>query len=44
MTSYPPEPWDLRGQLYVSLFAVPVADVPHDLPPGCASSGSVATA
>lgn len=32
---YPPEPWDLRGQLYGSLFVVPLADIPVDLPPGC---------
>jgi hypothetical protein len=25
---YPPEPWDLRGQLYLSVFAVPRADLP----------------
>ncbi|WP_028812952.1 hypothetical protein [Streptomyces flavidovirens] len=23
---YPPEPWDLRGQLYLSVFAIPRAD------------------
>ena len=33
--TYPPEPWHLRGQLHGSLFAVPLADVPVDLPPGC---------
>lgn len=33
-TSYPPEPWDLRGQLHASAFLVPLADVPVDLPPG----------
>ena len=33
--SYPPEPWDLRGQLHASAFLVPLADVPLDLPPGC---------
>jgi acetoacetate decarboxylase len=32
---YPPEPWDLRGQLHGSLFLVPLHDVPLDLPPGC---------
>lgn len=35
MTTYPPEPWDLRGQLHASAFLVPLADVPVDLPPGC---------
>lgn len=25
---YPPQPWDLRGQLYLSLFAVPRAALP----------------
>jgi hypothetical protein len=25
---YPPEPWDLRGQLYLSVFAVPRAALP----------------
>lgn len=34
-TSYPPEPWQLRGQLYGSVFLVPRGDVPIDLPPGC---------
>lgn len=33
--SYPPEPWDLLGQLHASAFLVPLADVPVDLPPGC---------
>ena len=33
--SYPPEPWQLRGQLYASVFLVPVAETPLDLPPGC---------
>ena len=33
--SYPPEPWDLRGQLHASAFLVPLADLPLDLPPGC---------
>jgi hypothetical protein len=32
---YPPEPWDLRGQLHGSLFLVPLHDIPVDLPPGC---------
>ncbi len=34
MTDYPPQPWDLRGQLHASAFLVPLADVPVDLPPG----------
>lgn len=34
-TPYPPEPWALRGQLHASVFLVPLADVPVDLPPGC---------
>jgi hypothetical protein len=34
-TPYPPEPWRLRGQLYGSLFLVPVSAIPADLPPGC---------
>ena len=29
--TYPPEPWDLRGQLYLSVWAVPRAALP-DLP------------
>lgn len=33
--TYPPEPWHLRGQLHGSVFLVPLADVPADLPPGC---------
>jgi len=33
--TYPPEPWDLRGQLYASAFLVPLADVPVDIPTGC---------
>ena len=32
--SYPPEPWLLRGDLHTSVFLVPLADVPVDLPPG----------
>lgn len=39
---YPPEPWDLRGQLYTSVFLVPLAEIPvgrttagEGLPPGC---------
>jgi hypothetical protein len=35
MTGYPAEPWDLRGQLRSSVFLVPRAEVPDDLPPGC---------
>lgn len=31
---YPPEPWDLRGQLHASVFLLPAASVPVDLPPG----------
>ncbi|WP_375475814.1 acetoacetate decarboxylase family protein [uncultured Jatrophihabitans sp.] len=34
MTGYPPQPWDLRGQMHASAFLVPLADVPVDLPPG----------
>ena len=34
MTGYPPEPWDLRGQLHASVFVLPVGDVPAELPPG----------
>ncbi|WP_244214947.1 acetoacetate decarboxylase family protein [Amycolatopsis thermalba] len=30
---YPPEPWDLRGHLHVSAWAVPVRELP-ELPPG----------
>jgi Acetoacetate decarboxylase (ADC) len=30
----PPEPWRLRGDLHTSLFLVPLADVPVELPPG----------
>lgn len=32
---YPPEPWQLRGQLYGSAFLVPLASVPVYLPAGC---------
>jgi hypothetical protein len=35
VTDYPPQPWDLRGQLHSSAFLVPLADIPVDLPPGC---------
>lgn len=34
--SYPPQPWDLRGQLHASAFLVPLADVPAVVPPGFA--------
>lgn len=30
--AYPPQPWSLRGQLYVSVWLVPVADLPS-IPP-----------
>ena len=33
--TYPPEPWELCGQLHASVFLVPLDDVPVDLPPGC---------
>ena len=32
MTGYPPEPWQLRGQLYASAFLVPADDLKQDLP------------
>lgn len=32
--AYPPEPWLLRGDLHASVFLVPLADLPVDLPPG----------
>jgi Acetoacetate decarboxylase (ADC) len=32
--AYPPEPWRLRGDLHASVFAVPLASVRVDLPPG----------
>jgi hypothetical protein len=35
MTGYPPEPWDLRGQLHSSVYLVPLYEIPADLPPGC---------
>ncbi len=31
--SYPPEPWDLRGQLHLTVWRMPLADLPA-LPPG----------
>ena len=30
---YPPEPWRLRGDLHTSVFLVPLADVPVEVPP-----------
>ncbi len=33
--SYPPEPWDLRGQLHLTVWWLPIADLPA-LPPGLA--------
>lgn len=35
MSGYPPEPWQLRGQLYASAFLVPADAIDVDLPPGC---------
>jgi hypothetical protein len=35
MAAYPPEPWQLRGQLYASAFLVPAGELTLDLPPGC---------
>lgn len=34
MSSYPPEPWELRGQLHASAFLVPLEAVALDAPPG----------
>ncbi|HEU5007237.1 MAG TPA: acetoacetate decarboxylase family protein [Jatrophihabitantaceae bacterium] len=35
MSAYPPEPWDLRGQLHASVFLVPLRTVPlGEVPPG----------
>jgi hypothetical protein len=35
MSAYPPEPWELHGQLHTSVFLVPLRDVPGDeVPPG----------
>ena len=31
---FPPEPWQLRGQLHASALLVPPAELPLDLPPG----------
>jgi hypothetical protein len=36
-TAYPPEPWDLRGQMYLSVFAVPRSALPA-LPPPLAAT------
>ena len=33
--TYPPEPWELCGQLYGSAFLVPLDAVPVDVPAGC---------
>jgi hypothetical protein len=34
MSAYPPEPWELHGQLHSSVFLVPLRDVPGDeVPP-----------
>ena len=33
--TYPPEPWDLRGQLHGTAFLVPLEDVPAAIPAGC---------
>ena len=33
--TYPPEPWDLRGQLHASAFLVPFHEIPVDVPAGC---------
>jgi hypothetical protein len=35
MSSHPPEPWELRGQLHASAFLVPADALKVDLPPGC---------
>lgn len=35
MSTYPPEPWQLRGQLFASAFLVPAGELTVDLPPGC---------
>jgi Acetoacetate decarboxylase (ADC) len=32
--TYPPEPWLLRGDLHSSVFLVPLAEVPVEVPPG----------
>jgi hypothetical protein len=33
--AFPPEPWRLCGDLHTSVFLVPLADLPVNLPPGC---------
>ena len=33
VTGYPPEPWELRGQMHLTVWRVPAADLPH-LSPG----------
>ena len=35
--SYPAEPWDLRGQMHVSVWSIPAARVPR-LPDGLAAT------
>lgn len=35
MTGYPPEPWQLRGDLHASVLLVPADRVPASLPPRC---------
>jgi hypothetical protein len=35
VTGYPPEPWQLRGDLHASVLLVPADRVPLDLPPRC---------
>ena len=32
--TYPPEPWNLQGQMYVSFWRVPPNRLPGELPPG----------
>jgi hypothetical protein len=34
VADYPPEPWDLRGQLHLSTFLVPLSEIPFTAPPG----------
>ncbi|MGH3626127.1 MAG: acetoacetate decarboxylase family protein [Sciscionella sp.] len=33
MSDYPPEPWELRGQLHSSVYLVPFYDIPAEVPP-----------
>lgn len=33
--TFPPEPWELRGYLHASVFLVPLAEIPVDIPAGC---------